>query len=525
MTTVQTRSPSRRETFRLDEIADIATLVPWTTLDLPIRPFRGAWSMNPSVHFDRESGIWRCVIRCADYAMPKGETIRGPLASSGYVQNRNAMLILDPETLRTTQVFVMNEDDAQPRLSTCTAVGYEDMRLFYTGAGGLQGIAASLHLDRTPIPEYRGPVAYRPRGSLRRSPREAAGSGRRQLGRAKVAHMAQPTAARARYSPKNNASGGHSPEQVLVSFDDAYNIVHATPLRGQWSGKPQKNWSPFDGAEQPMFLYSIEDGKIFDVDGPLVVNDAALDDKDPATTKPPKNQGGTEVRMMPRMQLQLNSGRGSSAGYKGLRGGTQLVPIGDKLDAAMGGEVAGGGWVSLAHDMRHVNGKKFYWHTLYLVDSTGELVGLSEPFKLEIGEGIEFAAGLAVDGDRAVISYGVNDMESRLGITSWDALLGLIIPLAAMEDPTHEWHAQAALRELDAAVANGSGLVDLHGDPVMNGEFDLIDDQDQDHDHSEIDEDEPVVAPQPSGRRQAPGTPTAWIKTVDGSIPIEGVRR
>ncbi len=499
--------------------------------------------MNPSVHFDGET--WRCVIRCADYAMPEGDSIRSATASSGYVINRNAMLILDPDTLRTTKVFLMNEDDDQPRLSSCTAIGYEDMRLFQTSTGGLQGIAASLHLDRAPVPENRGPVMYRPRGTLRRTP---AGSPRQQLGRAKVAHMAQPAPPRARYTPKNNQSGGHCPEQVLVSFDDEYNIVEAVPLRGQWSGKPQKNWSPFDGADSPMFLYSIEDGKIFDTEGPLVSDELVID-HDPGTTKRPRNQSSTEVRMMPRTQLQLNSGRGSSAGYRGLRGGTQLVHIGDRLDQAMGIEIRGGGWVSLAHDMRHVHGKKFYWHTIYLTDSAGDLVGISEPFKLELDKGIEFAAGLAVDGDRAVISYGVDDMICRLGVTSWEALLGLIIPVEAIDDPEHEWHARGQNEQ-----AGDEGLVD-HTDtsevaafkqwaginrkvqqalgalaPSRQAIDPMIDvrmagDEGDEGDQNDAEEDDPIAAPRTTNGHTAPPARTTFLQTPHGTVPVQGIRR
>lgn len=37
------------------------------------------------------------------------------------------------------------------------------------------------------------------------------------------------------------------PEQVLLSFDENYDIVEAQPIRGDgWSGTPQKNWVPFD---------------------------------------------------------------------------------------------------------------------------------------------------------------------------------------------------------------------------------------------------------------------------------------
>ena len=57
------------------------------------------------------------------------------------------MLILDPETWKPIHIYQMHERDDYPRVST-PHVGYEDMRIFKTDKGGLQGIAASLHLKR-----------------------------------------------------------------------------------------------------------------------------------------------------------------------------------------------------------------------------------------------------------------------------------------------------------------------------------------------------------------------------------------
>jgi hypothetical protein len=112
----------------------------------------------------------------------------------------------------------------------------------------------------------------------------------------------------------------------------------------------------------------------------------------------------------------VSAGRVRAHKYEGLRGGTQLSRVGD--DA----------WLGIGHQMKFVNGKKYYWHVLYLVDSRGTMMAASEPLKFA-PNGIEFAAGLAIDGDRAVISFGVDDMKCRLGETSLEAVLELLRPI------------------------------------------------------------------------------------------------
>jgi hypothetical protein len=96
--------------------------------------------------------------------------------------------------------------------------------------------------------------------------------------------------------------------------------------------------------------------------------------------------------------------------YEGLRGGTQLVRVDD--DA----------WLGIGHEMKFVNGKKYYWHVFYLVNSLGAMRAASEPMKLA-PNGIEFAAGLAVEGDRVVVSFGIDDMACRLGETRLSAVM------------------------------------------------------------------------------------------------------
>lgn len=419
MATVLSRSPAP-DKMRLDEIPDVAALIPWSVTDISLRPFKGSWSMNPSVHFDGET--WRCIIRCADYAMPGGVTVRGAASVPGYVISRNAMLIIDPTNLRVEEVIAVQEADPEPRLAKCTNVGYEDVRLFRTQTGGLQGIAASLHLDRS-IAVPKPSLSMYQRRALR-SPKRVQQRDPIMRGRIHVGNVAQPapTQARRGYRAKGDA---HPPEQVVITFDDQYRIVEASPLRGPWSGRPQKNWSPFDGAAEPHFLYSIEEGTVFDMNGPL--GDATFQ---AGGAPPTRNVGTTEVRLM-RNPVALNSGRGGRAGYRGIRGGTQLHYLGAALDRLVGYAVSGGAWIGLGHDMRFVHGKKFYWHVLYMCDSAGTMLAVSEPFKLEPDHGIEFAAGIAIDGDRVVISYGVDDMMCKLGETSLEALVGLLDPLEA----------------------------------------------------------------------------------------------
>lgn len=119
--------------------------------------------------------------------------------------------------------------------------------------------------------------------------------------------------------------------------------------------------------------------------------------------RPAATHGGESTRVM-------GTGRMLLPKYEGLRGGTQLVRI------------DGTGWLGLGHEMKFVGGKKYYWHVFYLVDARGTMTAASEPLKLA-PNGIEFAAGMAVEGDRVVVSFGVDDMECRIGETRLSAVL------------------------------------------------------------------------------------------------------
>jgi hypothetical protein len=413
-------------------------VIPWKVTDISIRPYDGYWSFNPSIHFDGET--WRCVLRCCDYAMPDGVTIRSKSARMAGQQTKNAMVIFDPKSWTAVQVFKMHENDNLPR-EACPHVGFEDMRLFRTDKGGLQGIAAALHLKRN------------------REPRSAA----------------------------SDALPQHQPpEQVLLSFDKDYDIVDAHPIRGDgWSGTPQKNWVPFDHCAEPRFLYSIDKGTMFGDRGTLRADEARVspsirgfgvptttiaaqvapplkptpqdhaarelrrEDKaqqakrpdrktrirggdvrivrggriklDTMTSRPSSRPSSRSSRTVPMRSTDdstrvMGSGRMLLPTYSGLRGGTQLVRVAD--DA----------WLGVGHEMKFVSGKKYYWHVFYLVDARGKMTATSDSMKFA-PSGIEFAAGIAIDGDRVVVSFGVDDMDCRLGETNLSAVMEILRPI------------------------------------------------------------------------------------------------
>lgn len=447
---------------------DAKDIIPWKVTDIPLRPYDGFWTMNPSVHFDGK--LWRCVLRCSDYAMPGGVTIRGSKARASGTQTKNAMVIIDPDTWQVARTYKMHERDGAPRVN-CANVGYEDMRIFKTDRGGLQGIAASLHLDR----------------------------GKMDVGRPQGATQNQP------------------PEQVLISFDDEYNIVKAKPIRGiSWSCKPQKNWAPFDHAEAPRFLYAIDRGTMFDENGAIdgtasatpsssrVLQPAAAamlsemrerrereereeregrerrehEEREGRERAERENQDrekeereraernrrdprhvihgrsisrGAEIKFrggriavaagpvsrpaprpsskhsVPRADISgtskhessgqakivVSAGRALPPRYAGLRGGTQLVHVGDNK------------WLGIGHEMDFFQSKKRYWHAFYLTNEHGKVIRVSESMKFA-STGIEFAAGMAIDGDRVVISFGTEDMNCHLAETSLSAVLTIM---------------------------------------------------------------------------------------------------
>ena len=363
-------------------------LIPWEVTDISLRPYKAFFSFNPSIHYDGD--LWRCVLRCADYALPDGHEIRSRKAKSGMSRTKNAMVIFDPQSWKPVEIYKMREDDELPRVSS-SSVGYEDIRLFRTDRHGLQGIAAALHLRRT---DRRDQLA----------------------------------------------------EQVLLWFDDAYNIVEARPFRGSFSNtagagshqRAEKNWAPFDNCAEPRFIYAIDKGTLFDDRGELRSSEASVRPSTrPRRSYDPEPERSAIKRAQERAQeieheraleerrkkRDNESSRGrvmpvvEALGYDGLRGGTQLVRVGDDS------------WLGIGHSMRFVDKLKYYFHVWYLVDSRGKLTAVSVPMKLAPNHGIEFAAGLAIDGERVVVSFGVDDAECKIGETKLPAVLEMLQPV------------------------------------------------------------------------------------------------
>lgn len=354
-------------------VKNASDLIPWKVTDISLRPYKEMWSFNPSIHFDGQ--LWRCALRCSDYAMPGGTTIRSSRAKPGESQTKNAMVIFDPASWKPVEIYKMRERDDLRRISS-GSLGYEDVRIFRTDKHGLQGIAASLHLRRT---DRRDPLA----------------------------------------------------EQVLLSFDKEYNVVGAHPIRGSWSSAPQKNWVPFDHCAEPRFLHAIDKGTLFDDQGALPASASVRPSSQPHRGNGPDSRVSGRAReraeeiehARSRELRKRHSVRPASScsvegpSYENLRGGTQLVRIDDDS------------WLAVGHAMKFINKLKHYWHVWYLVDARGKLTAASPPMKLAPNNGIEFAAGMAIDGDRVVVSFGVDDMQCWIGETKLSAVIEKLQPI------------------------------------------------------------------------------------------------
>lgn len=213
-------------------------------------------------------------------------------------------------------------------------------------------------------------------------------------------------------------------EIARLALDAEYQIVGVFALRGSsWQNQHQKNWSPYQRSTTFEALYSVSEGGIHDLNGRIVQThktpDALADDpvfepiKDPRRTRSNYTAGATHVQIGP---ARHRTPPPKQKAFK-LRGGSQLIEVDDKT------------WLGIGHGC-HVSVTKHYWHRFYTVDESGYLLRLSEPFKLDPEVGIEFAAGMDVDGDRLAVSFGVEDDSAWIGETSLTAVLDLLKPIS-----------------------------------------------------------------------------------------------
>jgi len=98
-----------------------------------------------------------------------------------------------------------------------------------------------------------------------------------------------------------------------------------------------------------------------------------------------------------------------------ISGGSQVVKINDDL------------FLAVVHEARSIpgSGLRFYSHRFAQLAADGRLTGLSRPFFFA-GRQIEFAAGMALFGNRLMISYGVCDCEAWTATMDVNEVLGFI---------------------------------------------------------------------------------------------------
>jgi predicted GH43/DUF377 family glycosyl hydrolase len=133
----------------------------------------------------------------------------------------------------------------------------------------------------------------------------------------------------------------------------------------------EKNWMPFLAAPGGWLYGCHHDGHLVTVDGH------------------PELPGGYVL-----------SRRGATTPLaKRFRGGSQLVPFRD-------------GWLGCVHEVCYVGSQRVYEHRFIWLDAGLRLARVSPWFSFRELRVIEFAAGLVVQGDRVVVSYGVHDAEA-----------------------------------------------------------------------------------------------------------------
>jgi predicted GH43/DUF377 family glycosyl hydrolase len=162
-------------------------------------------------------------------------------------------------------------------------------------------------------------------------------------------------------------------EIAVVSLDGKWRVRGIRPVRDYEGERTQKNWMPIAG-RPGHFLYLCD---------PTIVVDASSD----RTVEVSRHQ--------------------PPACLVDLRGGSQLIAYED-------------GWLAITHEVAW-RPERVYLHRFVKFGKDFRVVAISDPWYF-IRIGIEFCAGLARDGDRLVVSFGVNDASAHLAIFDPDAV-------------------------------------------------------------------------------------------------------
>ncbi len=151
----------------------------------------------------------------------------------------------------------------------------------------------------------------------------------------------------------------------------------------------EKNWMPVLDAEQPTFLYRLEDMQVYAFDGERLAKRYRRSTRIPALA----NWSGSS-------QIIAWDGNWLCVAHLAARKLTASLPKMEPL----------------------------YPHRFVVLDPDWNVVGMSEPFFFE-KRGIEFCAGLAEHDGRVVMSYGLGDKASALVSMEKSAVLAMIKPV------------------------------------------------------------------------------------------------
>lgn len=157
---------------------------------------------------------------------------------------------------------------------------------------------------------------------------------------------------------------GEKTIQILARFDGA-KITKVVPLLSPFDAPLEKNWSPLVIEDELFLVYSYR---------PLIIF---------------KMVGDT---------LELFKQSFLSSEPHTLRGGSPLVPWGDH-------------YLGVVHSSPLHLGKRVYTHSFVLLDQQLNLLRVSDAFFIQ-HIGVEFVAGIAVNSDHLVLSYGVADQNA-----------------------------------------------------------------------------------------------------------------
>jgi len=165
------------------------------------------------------------------------------------------------------------------------------------------------------------------------------------------------------------SDGDGAREIVLLTLDNKHDAIKATPLRGDWSKYHQKNWMPFDSLEGFQWVYSTN---------PLCIINPFF-----------------KHSVVPEKSGEL-------------RGGSQAIWVRS-------------GYLWLTHEVTFGGSSRHYLHRFVYMTPQNK-ISMTRPFYFE-ELGIEYAAGIALENNTIVVSYGVKDSSAWLGFLPLRSIL------------------------------------------------------------------------------------------------------